>query len=224
MAGIDKTWVTREQYDAVIEWSKDKTFDIINRKNINVSDYICEHDDESWDYVAEHHPNDPTLVLWNTPTYFDIYLLRNCPLDFIQKRLREQYSEDFITNALNGTSHYDTFKRNGLGKNARFSVVKRPMFNIRSCYDRNGNRIRSKRSWWMVDIYGPEDEFLSYDEYTDMFYFDEENADWTSSCAHIPNFSIKKIGRKIRKWNLPKGCKLVIKGYYVGQVYEIIVK
>ena len=56
------------------------------------------------------------ILLWNTPFYFDRWLIKNCPIQFIQDRLKYQYDDEY-EQIKNGTSAYDTYKRTGLGKN-----------------------------------------------------------------------------------------------------------
>lgn len=84
MAGIDKTWVTREQYELVRRWAYEYgsfKIPVIGFKD-NVKNYIHEYDK-----VPEY------AMLWNTPSYFDVFLRTNCPFDFIQTRLMEQYGD-----------------------------------------------------------------------------------------------------------------------------------
>lgn len=49
--------------------------------------YITQEEYDNWD-VMKHIWGIP---VWNTSTELDVWLIRNCPLDFIQERLREQY-------------------------------------------------------------------------------------------------------------------------------------
>lgn len=53
----------------------------------------------------------------------DKWLIRNCPIDFIQKRLKEQYGNDY-DDIKNGNC--EMYERNGLGKNIHFKVIKKP--------------------------------------------------------------------------------------------------
>ena len=52
---------------------------------------------------------------------------------------------------------------------------------------------------------------LRYNEKYDFWTLPKESDIITSSCAHFKNKSIKTIIRKIlKKWKLPKGCKISI--------------
>lgn len=86
MAEIDKTWVTGEQYNLVRRWAYEYgDFEIPEAHfKDKVSNYIHEYDE-----VPEQ------AMLWNTPEYFDVFLKENCPFDFIQKRLKEQYGNSY---------------------------------------------------------------------------------------------------------------------------------
>lgn len=53
----------------------------------------------------------------------DKWLIRNCPIDFIQKRLKEQYGNDY-DDIKNGNC--EMYEHNGLGENIHFKVIKKP--------------------------------------------------------------------------------------------------
>lgn len=53
----------------------------------------------------------------------DKWLIQNCPIDFIQKRLKEQYGDDY-DDIING--NFDTYERNGLAQYIHFKVIKKP--------------------------------------------------------------------------------------------------
>ena len=99
MAGIDKTYITSyDDYKKVIDWCKGKSFKLSNGQVIYPSNFIYYPDitKEEWDenekmFKQEYPDGQYDKILWNTPIYFDIWLIRNCPFDFIQNRLKEQY-------------------------------------------------------------------------------------------------------------------------------------
>ena len=93
MAGIDKTYIkTYNQYKEVCDWCKDivVTFNIDNNIKFKPSEFINKYTEDDFNQLAENGE----LVLWNTPFYMDQWLIQNCPIDFIQKRLKEQYGDD----------------------------------------------------------------------------------------------------------------------------------
>lgn len=86
MAGIDKTWVTRDQYNLVRRWAYEYgEFEI---PEVHFKDKVS-------NYINEYDKVPDTAMLWNTPEYFDVFLKENCPFDFIQKRLKEQYGNSY---------------------------------------------------------------------------------------------------------------------------------
>lgn len=78
MAGIDKTYVTVEQYDLANDWLKKE----VKKDTTGIAETI---------YVY-----DRGTILWNTSGLQDLYLAQKCKLDFIQARLKEQYSTKFV--------------------------------------------------------------------------------------------------------------------------------
>ena len=147
MAGIDKTYTSSwEEYRSLVEWCKDKSFVLKNGDVVRPSRYIYKWQKEDFDGERE-------IPVWNTPTYLDIWLIRNCPIEFIQERLKEQYgggwsktaftehnNDDMYYRILTHTSPYDTFQRNG---SHRFSVH----------YVLN-NKFKDDDLVWWIDIRG----------------------------------------------------------------------
>ena len=157
------------------------------------------------------------IVAWNTWTYFDVWLIRNCPLDFIQDRLKEQYGGGWSKQAFtahnddsmyeqikNRTSPYDTYQRNGLGKNIK---VNKDVFRIYS------GSTSKYHCYYSVEVVFPDGTFGNYMIDGDYWRHDDElkNSDCGSfsSHAHIegkPKF--KTLYRRLQKWDLPKGTKV----------------
>lgn len=84
MAGIDKTYVTVDQ------WHLGKKFwDDTKDQQIRELGHL----------IGLYHETEKTIyddcVLWNTSILEDIWLKRNCPLDFIQDRIEFQYGDTF---------------------------------------------------------------------------------------------------------------------------------
>lgn len=227
MAAIDKTYVhTWAQYEMVKDWCIGKSFTLKDGTVIRPINYLYNHWNE--EEITEQSEKDPNFEfpIWNTPTYLDIWLIKNCPIPFIQDRLKQQYGSE-IEDIKNGISEYDEFKRNGLGKKLRFSVIKKPDFNIRFTPRKKGIH-----SWWSVDIYKECVEENGY-EWKDNWWYNEDLDRWTcttelctftTSCAYIKHFNLKKLLRKLRKWDLPAGLTIYIQGPWVGQRYIIKTK
>ena len=113
MAYIDKTEVNKDQYLQIrqfwidtreqqikdlgrVQWlypfdefNNDIDFDNINE---SITNELLE---TKKDVESFTEPNS-IRTLWNTGTAFDIWLVKNCPFDFIQNRLKEQYGDDWF--------------------------------------------------------------------------------------------------------------------------------
>ena len=227
MAAIDKTYIkTYNQYKEVCDWCKDivVTFDINKNIKFKPSDFIYKYTEDDF----KNLPENGELVLWNTPSYMDKWLIRNCPIDFIQKRLKEQYGDDY-DDIKNGNC--ETYKRNGLGKDIHFSVIKKPWTYDRFNFlyrDRPG-KLRvykdNKMSVWDVRI-DDENCYWFYNEKYDYWTNTNEDLPFDSSTYTLKkkNLNIKSICRYLKKWNLPAGLKITIYNVYFVFGWEIITK
>lgn len=161
------------------------------------------------------------IPVWNTPRYLDIWLIRNCPFDFIQDRLKEQYgggwSKETFTNPdednmylqiKNKTSCYDTYKRNGLGKNIRINKKLFPVFRSRYIYS----------IFTTITVDFLDDNFVWYYSGNDYWASHNDlknNIGNSSSHYHYHGYmKPKTIFRKLQKWNLPEGSKVHVEYFY----------
>lgn len=175
--------------------------------------YITQEEYDNWD-VMKHIWGIP---VWNTSTELDVWLIRNCPLDFIQDRLKEQYGGGWSKQAFtahnddsmyeqikNRTSPYDTYQRNGLGKNIK---VNKDVFRI---YSGSTSKYHCHCD---AEVVFPDGTFGNYMIDGDYWRHDDElkNSDCGSSSSHAhiagrPKF--KTLYRRLQKWDLPKGTKV----------------
>ena len=206
-------YLTKEEWD---EWHDERVK--YAEEHYNTPKYIaeCKRDyGDDWEFNAEDYFD---VVLWNTPTYVDIWLIRNCPFEEIQNRLKEQYgggwsktaftdhNEDNLYEQIkNGTSVYDTFQRNGLGKKAKVKF-----------HNIVGSWCRDKDCQWWIEVnpYWIGEKRTKFDigdspwynENDDMWYWDKEAMPWTSNnCTKKGSLTKKNIVNLIKKWNFPKG-------------------
>ena len=180
---------------------------------------------EGW-YSQERYDNfnpaeEVSVCVMNTYTVFDVWLIRNCPLDFIQSQLKDKYSggwskaaftdyndDDLYEQILNKTSIYDTYQRNGVGKNLKMSKckIKKDTYHI-------------KKVWFTFDLESLDNEYWSYLDDEDYWCCEKElkaTNGWTSSHAHVnKDMSWKAIYRKLRKWNLPVGMQVNITRWFI---------
>lgn len=161
------------------------------------------------------------VPVWNTPRYFDVWLIRNCPFDFIQDRLKEQYGggwskecfshpdeEDMYTQIKNRVSCYDTYQRNGLGKNIRINKNLFPVVSCKStCYASTS-----------ISIDFPDEEFIWYQDETDSWPSRDDlrnYSSYSSSSYSCKGFiKPKTLFRKLQKWDLPEGSKVHVEYFY----------
>lgn len=205
MAAIDKTYTSSwEEYQSLVEWCRDKSFTLKNGDVIRPSRYIYEWDKENFD-------GEKYLPVWNTPTYLDIWLIRNCPLGFIQDRLKEQYGggwskeaftdhndEDMYHQILHYRSPYDVWRGKGSHK-----------FTIK--YVAN-EKIKDDDLHWWVDVLTSG---WWYNDKHNMWYHNDEALPINSNYAHFSgNISKRKLARLIKRWDLPKGTQIRFTGDY----------
>lgn len=224
MAGIDKTYISNwSTFKEIRDWAENQSFTLKNGEKINLIDYFYYPDltEEEFNKYKENYNKiypeyEYEIVLWNTPTYVDIWLIRNCPFEIIQDRLKEQYSggwsktaftdhndDDLYTQIKEYRSIYDTYQRNGLGKKAKVTF-----------HNLFGNPIRDKKCFWWIEVdpywLGKKRTSIEtspwYNEDVDMWYWDTEAMPWTSNiCTKRGSMTKKNIVNLIKKWNLPKG-------------------
>lgn len=205
MAAIDKTYTSSwADYQSLIEWCRGKSFTLKNGDVIKPSNYIYEWDKDSFDGERE-------LPVWNTPTYLDIWLIRNCPLEFIQNRLKEQYGggwskttfsdhndDDMYQQILEYSSPYDLYERVGSHK----FTVKHTINDI----------FKDDDLYWWVQICGIG---WWYNDKHKEWYHNDEALPISSNVAHFKgNISKRKLARLVKKWNLPKGTEILFRGDY----------
>lgn len=80
MAGIDKMNMTIEQFYKFCEWFFEHYS--INEEGKEIMEQM------NYQNVIEYD-----RATFNFPNKVDVYLKKNCGLDFVQKRLKEQYGE-----------------------------------------------------------------------------------------------------------------------------------
>lgn len=165
------------------------------------SDYYKDiHSYEEWCAAVDTWPE---IAMWNTPEYFDIWLIRNCPITFIQERLKFQYGDDYDL-IKNRTSEYDTYVRPATGKH--FTVDK--------------HRIAHHKYWWIevIDyVYNGET-----DTWKNMYL---EPGPWTcSDFDHRGEMNKHVLSRLIKKWNLPIGAKLYVRNRYWKDNFMVTIK
>lgn len=252
MAGIDKTYISDyQQFTQVRDWCKDKKVELKNGLVYNAIDFLMypdmtEDEFNSWkDELIQRHIKTYNesreeaekyfeIPLWNTPTYFDIWLIRNCPIDFIQERLKYQYGAEY-NQIKNYRSEHDTYQRNGLGKNFHYKVIEKPNWKPRYNFiytDRHGNKKvykESRKSWWFVELRELSGNDIMWEANQDYDYWTNwiEALPFTSNMMDIrkkKNLNIHSIIRMIKHWDLPANTQVKVVNRYFNYGWVINIK
>lgn len=181
MAGTDKIFVTNwNQFCELRDWLGSRGYLKDDYGNyFRPSDFIA-------DYLREEDFDGSEIVVMNNPIYFDIWLIRNCPIDWVQSRLKSQYPKDYES-ILGRTSIFDTYKRNGLGKRIKIKLPKH-CSNVHSIIARF-----------------PGPGFARYDESKDRWtHILELKGVGSCGIPRLKRHSRKSIYRKLKGWNLPE--------------------
>ena len=207
MAGIDKTYTSSwGEYQSLVEWCRGKSFTLKNGDIIYPREYIYQWSKEDFDGKKE-------LPIWNTTTYLDIWLIRNCPLKFIQDRLKEQYSEGWSKMAFTDYNEDDMYYKI-LTYTSPYDVNWRILDCSHKFYVKYkvNNKFKDDNLYWWVTILN---DGWWYNEKHNMWYHNEDALPIDSNYAHFRgNISKRKLARLIKHWDLPKGTQIQFEGDY----------
>lgn len=225
MAAIDKTYVTKSQYKQAVDWCrKTGAITLENGYVFNPIDIVNPYTDSD---LAAFSDKDE-ITLWNTPQWFDRVLWLGCPLDFIRKRLQEQYSPETL-------KEFETWKyEEHLPGNQHYTVLKKPEGTywkaaMKRCIRRNWGG--SKRMEMNVTY---NDEPYGYDEQTDQWYpmfgmlpaYNEYLLiNKKKNGKYKQTLTVKSVIRLLRHWWFPPGTVINIRNFrFTGFDYIIKVK
>jgi len=221
MAAIDKTYVSKQELLEAIDWCKKVgTVMAENGHAFQPLAFIYHYNDLDDPHFFDEERDE--YVLWNTPTWFDRWLYKNCPLDFVQERLKIQYGDDL--------KDFDNFAfddpKNRLEKgHQHYTFLEVPKWHGHKWFMRHG---RKNNPWpdkkgmqtYFMEIKAPNNEWLKdlkYDKETDAWYNRSDDVpaygDYVWQYYHKNPPTKKTIIRELRKWYIPKG--------YVVRVYQI---
>ena len=207
------------------EEAKERYSDLSNPGNAESYQWMVENYGEDF---LEHPELFYEIVIWNTNHIEDIFLIRHCPLEVIQNRLKQQYGGGWSKLAFtdhnspseydkikNRVSEYDNFQRNGLGKNVKFTISE-----VKTNWT-----LKDKDTVWFIDIIN--DRNWNYSETENIWYHDYEcyvsKDEWISSSCWYKfrgKMTPRRIYRILRKWNLPAGIKL----HFVGDWKRVTIQ
>lgn len=280
MAAIDKIYVnTVEQFKEFKDWCKAQPpIEDKYGKKVHITSYLYDWEDEDLKDKKGDFP------VFNAPYYIDAYVIRNCPLDYIQRHLmlnyghkteediKEMYEivknrteeeqekckkaqendcfpvapifywwlklDDFIVDGekidlknkekssyeeiLDGEL-YATPYREGVEYGTHCKMIDCPR---KHGYNNPETPLKIRN--WDVEIEMPNKyDFMWFHHGKDWskgtWDFSDEfvACDWSSSTAYVS--TIRALKRKIRKWRLPVGAKVIARGRYLCDKYEFLV-
>ena len=173
----------------------------------NIIDYV-------YTDIHESAFNGREVPIMNTPEWVDIYLIQNCPFEFIQKRMKEVYTEQSYKRI--SKVNLSALPPKHLQKNRR--VVIKTIEKTRFPIHNKPYKYKGKTKW-MVE---PETPLWEYNEETNTWVSPEIYYPTTSCSAYFG--SLKAVVRNLRNQYLPTGIKFYILGEYVGEDYVAIIK
>lgn len=202
MAAIDKTYLKWEDYLTLKEWCKHTELTYANGKKGSPKDFL---------YLYTE-PFEGAAPVWNTPQAFDNWLYWNCPLSFIQERLKEQYSELPLV----------TVEECLIPLSTRYRVLEYPKA-----------WFRFNDGCW-IDCHIPTTEVFNGKEYPKVNYlmYGWDSHEWydletlmapeiLSSSYYCKYLSKRKFNRLIKKWKLPVGTIVKVMTRYKGVSFKV---
>lgn len=200
MAAIDKIYINGyENYTKFIKWCEEqpKLKDKYGNE-CSLINYTYHHEDSG----------DKYYIAFMAPYYIDAYLIRNCPFDFIQKELKNNYGYNYLK-IKEGKLYSTPFTVYEYTIGKHFNCTAHPLVKYNRPY----------RGSWFISVYPPDGNYMWYHSKTDTWDFSDEfvKCEWSSSTAFAK--TIKSLKRKILKWKLPIGTKIEVYGRYIDEKY-----
>lgn len=192
MAEIDKTYTSSyQEYREFKDWADTQVITFYDGHKRYVKVYVWKESD----FTEE-------LPIMNTPTWLDTYLIQNCPVEFVQARMRDVYGV-----------YYEVLKNRAFpsrptGKQNRKIKVRKA--------NPSGYALQNRpyKGHWWLQCNGN----LSYNEETRTWADPELYPTYTNT-AHLK--TVKAVVRHLRKQYLPDGITFTLMGRYAGEEYLI---
>lgn len=211
MAAIDKIYVKDiEQYDEFADWC---------RKQPPLADKYGVQ--ESLTRYLYNRPTDESLndfPAFMAPYYVDAYVIRNCSLDYIQDELKLNYGSSY-QEIKDGKLYTSPITDTEYEAGNHYTCIAHPYY---------GNINKPAKGKWFVDVVLPKDfpHFIWHHDTGGIGTWDFSDefvvCEWASSGTTCP--TVKSITRRIQKWKLPVGSKVILSGRYVGEEYVFLIR
>lgn len=201
MASIDKTYTDSYQdYLDLQQWAKGIVLSFPTGQKRELSNYIYDH------WTKEDFDKERPVM--NTPTYADIFIIQNCPFQFVQDCMEGVYG-----------SMYNEYKQcsfppdipKDFKQNRKISIQQDsvlPLKNKGFCSD---NR-------WLLFC---NDLDFSFDDKYNKWVLRELFPNNTN-CSH--HRTVKAVIRHLRKQYLPSGLTFTLSGRRRGEKYTLMLK
>ena len=202
--------------DWMAEWEEAEFKECIENQKERYRNYYADpiHVQEAKDALGQDWEPDKEgigeMVLWNTPTYFDVWLIRYCPLDFIQERLKQQYASSYLE-LKERRSEYDLYTRPAASSHFKISPA--------GYFLRGINRSRN----FYIDIQEESGDWM-FDDEGEKWVNWKECRPWNTNTMTISGpITRRKFKRVIQKCGFPAGTKLICYPNY-GESFEVVIK
>lgn len=211
MAAIDKIYVKDiKQYDEFADWCR-KQPPLTDKYGVQVAltRYL-------YDRPTDESLND--FPAFMAPYYVDAYVIRNCPLDYIQDELKLNYGSSY-QEIKDGKLYTSVLTDAEYEMGKHYTCIMRPYY---------GNVNKPVKGKWFVDVVLPKGfpHFIWHHDTGGIGTWDFSDefvvCTWASSGTTCP--TMKSITRRIQKWKLPVGSKVILSGRYVGEKYVFLIR
>lgn len=203
MASIDRIYVkNNEQLDLFVKWIKAQpTLKDKYGRDCYLSDKLYDYD---YGDIKKECP------VFNGHYYEDAYIIRNCPFDFIQDRLKLMYGDSY-DDIKNGKEYTSPICNHNYEIGRHFKLIKKEKGNWSMTLKKYSVKVR-------IDKYSP----MLYCEGNDTWNFWDDYIKYDEDDCGICCFkSIKAIMRRIPKWKLPVGAIIKVRGR-VNYVFKVL--
>lgn len=213
MAGIDKTWCqSLMEFNEFKHWAINNKFKTPHGEIIDFTCYMYSFDSTP-EELMEELTNCKSILVMNTSTVEDYYLIKYCDIPFVQSRMKSVYDEEDYESIKNGTSEFDTFDRDSIAGTHVKCIQESDYGKKDFLYKRKGKKFVS--DYW-IEVKNKK-HWMSYNEqFNHWVIYGKELMNNDTSVCHKPIKSRKALIRQIRNWKLPKGSIVRWAGCYYG--------